>query len=439
MREIVKSSTTPNVPLLGTKPEGSRTIFWASLWLVGLNLIASGLLFVTSITVSRLGTEDFGIYVAFLGVLTILGAFPNTIQTIAITLAARGMILRTQYLNPLFRRRLLELFGVMLATLCAFIGVMYIFRETVAFPQASYGILVLITLAIDGLFAASQGILQGYEHQIVAGVLGVGWAGLRFLLTLFAIVWFQDLFGAIVALSVSRFIIFIPGLMLVIWFGAKSRSSSNVANHYASNENEQLAFALPTFAALCLLQLDGFLPVVIARIRMSSFDAGIFSSAAVLANLMPILAIVATVLVFPKLVKDKHTEQQRYLVARVSTVLLVLGFIAAFLIHLISSGLVSLLFGERYLPASSFVGGLVFAASLQGVALFWTYVQVAAQHLNFLFVLFIATMLQAFGLLICPPQALFFIIVISICNLGVIVIAWWQFHRNYKRKKFVAE
>jgi O-antigen/teichoic acid export membrane protein len=309
-------------------------------------------------------------------------------------------------------------------------GLAFLFPQVLRLPHPSYVLLLALALPLDGLFAVGQGALQGHELLVPASRIQLSWTAVRFGFTWLAVSGLHSLAGVIGALPVARIALLVPTLALAFRAGRHMGSGQAGPRKTTTQTRDSSNSFLFTFLAVATLQIASSLPVIVARIRLTPLESGIYSAAATLGNLALVLAAVSTTIAFPQVVRRWATnEDSSQLLSWITIGLLTIGASVALLGHLASPHIIRLLFADRYLPAANLLGGYLLATTLQGLGLLWTYVHIAIQSRCFLFTFFGLTMIGAAALMVFPPQPTLFITIIGAHGLLAGMSGAWLYHR----------
>jgi O-antigen/teichoic acid export membrane protein len=410
-------------------------LFGVGVWVTVIHFASSGLLFASGVVVSRLGPESFGIYAAITRLLHVFASLPNTLQTTT-NASVAGLCVsgsRREIRSFLHKRLGLSL-AIMVPLGLALLAFGSVLQNILSLPQWTYVALLAAALPVDGLFAVTQGALQGYEMQRTSSLIFLCWQLARFGVTLLAVHSLQSLLAVAAAIPLSKLLAFLPSLVLALWIGTCRRERRPAAEEQVGDQQPASSFALHTFVSIALLQIGGAIPVVIARARMAALDSGVYAVAASLSNIMLTLAIALTVIVFPRVVRNwtKGVDSTR-LVDGTSGIMLGTGLLATFAAHWIAPHLIRWLYTDSYSEAAGLLAGYVLAITLRGAGLLWTYFHIAIRSRTFVWVLGGVVVAETVSLLLCPAQALPFIITVGLSGLLPLITGRWLFPRAYRR------
>lgn len=410
-------------------------LFGVGLWVTVLSFASNGVLFASGVVVSRLGPESFSIYAAITRLLDLFASLPNTLQTTTnASIAGLCVSGSRQEIRSFLHKRIRLSLVIMVPLAVTLLALGSILQNVLALPQWAYVALLAAALPLDGLFAVTQGALNGYEMQRTSSVIALCWQLARLGVTLLAVHALQSMLVAAAAIPLSKLLAFFPSVVFALWIGACRREPQQPAEERARDEQAAPGFALPTFAAIALLQVSGAIPIVIARARMTAVESGVYAVAASLANIMLTLAIALTVIVFPRVVRNwtKGVDSTR-LVYTATGILLGTGLLATVGAHLVAPHLIRWLYTDRYSEAAGLLGGYVLAVTMQGAGLLWTYLHIAIRSRTFIWLLGGVVAAETTALLVCPAQAVPFIVTVGLSGLLPLIMGWWLFPRAYRR------
>lgn len=403
-------------------------------WLLAAYLASNALVFATGVAASRLGPLTYGIYAALIRLAAMLDVVTGTLQTTTNAYVAGSRASGSQ--RPLFRlvsKRLALSVAVMLPIALLLLLLLPLFQHLLMLPSPGYLLLLAVALPLNGLFAVAQGGLQGYERLGLSGAITLWWLLVRFGLVLLSVAWLQSLLGVVAAIPLSMLLALCPALLVVLLIRPPSRDpESEIGSGKAQGQEGHRSFVIPTFVAIALLQVSTGLPVIAARARMSPFEAGVYSAAATLANLVMAIAYVTTTIVFPRLVSRwTNGLDSTALVNTATLILLGTGLLTAVVAHLASTLVVGWIYTAPYMPAAGLLGGYVLAVTMQGAGLLWTYIHIAIQSRTFIWVFGGIVIAEVIALWACQPQPALFVAIVGISGLLTWPSGKLLFHRAY--------
>jgi O-antigen/teichoic acid export membrane protein len=350
-----------------------------------------------------LGPADYGVFAFLLSIVYIFTIPTSSIQTI-ISKYTTKLNTKKEFgkLKGLLYFSIKKLLKISIITFFIYfivlsVGFFVFYSLKGRFPEVSFWLFVITGLVIFNSFISpvGLGILQGMKKFFALGLNAVISNGLKFTLALLLVYFNFRVFGALLGIIFGSFIAFVFILPFIKEITNTKTKETKI--HLFSEE------AGPTFFSMLFIVLIYSIDVIFAKFFFSPETAGQYAGLSMIGKIILFGAISIANAMFPisseKFLK-KNSETQK-LIRKTFGTLLLLCLFAIILFLLFPKMVISLLFGEAYLPLSNLLGYVAISFSFISFTNLMVLYRISTdrfkiKHAVYLFFLFLTQMLLMF-------------------------------------------
>ncbi len=352
---------------------------------MGGTVAASVIQYFFTIVMARLMTpESFGSLASLLSWIAIL-VFPGGV--ISMHVARQTAIFLThnenQKVADLFRRQnYISLIGAIIILAVVYIAVSFEILPS-SWPR-EYVLLMVIIIGFSLLSAVTHGLLQGAQYFTRLSILALIGALLKFFLSGILVSNGYDVFGVAVALAISSFISYLFSWWLAYRVPRPSGKITPDAGFTSNQNNYHYAFYI--LAALFLLLLLSNIDVILVKHWLDATSAGYYAILSTAGKVIVFGTAAFSGVAFPSAAQTAAAgsgqEKRILLISLTSTVATAAVVITLYILAPVR--IISLVFGDEYLPAAVHLGHIGIIASLWAVIQLYVRLLLAAGNRSFL-------------------------------------------------------
>ncbi|MBF0273726.1 MAG: hypothetical protein HQK84_00685 [Nitrospinae bacterium] len=348
------------------------------------------------VTMGRmLEVETFGEMNALYSLLAVL-AIPYTAITFYLGKAISHCLAlkKEKEANDLILKSYKNLF--IAATVFCFIGML--FSRGVADYlkiESTYPVLLLFLIIFVSLIPPiNTGILQSFQNFKMLSFLNAGLGAFRyFICLLFVLAGYKlngVLFGSVLTVIIVGYITFIPiRNHLLLGREEYKREDENIAQYIIPVLMASLSFTV-------LTQMD----LVLVKNYFSPFDAGIYSSAAVIGRAVMVLPASIAVSMFPMVASSKAKDEGTlHLILKSLSMTLILSGSLTLVLFLFPELIISVFFGEKFIEAGEILAYFALAMLPMSFVMVLMNYNLAKGEKSFSYLMLIGAILEVVGIM----------------------------------------
>ncbi len=401
-----------------------------------LSIFANLISFTNNLVVARLGPESYGLYTSLLNIYILFSTLSSTVQT-----TINEQTARFRQDNQDSQRNIF--FNQIITTTLYFTGIAFLlsllalpFSKLLNLLAPRYLLIIAAFLPLEAWFAITQGFFQGLEKQTLASILFLFRAILRLVLTFILYSVFKNVQSALASIGLSTIALLIPSLFYVWRFTQRDKPYG-----YTLSSPKIILLKITSvikpiiLVTTILLQINTSSHIIIARARLLPDQAGQYSAATTIANLMLIFATISVVIIFPSLVKRQASGKNIYpLSITAAAILLLLGCFITILTKFYSLNVLSFLFGDKYFESAQYIWQLIPAITLQGITFIFAFTFIIQRKWKFVQSFAVLVVFEVAALILVYPTIQSFIIYITLFNLIMVITCLWHiYHKGGKK------
>ncbi len=242
------------------------------------------------------------------------------------------------------------------------------------------------------LISPLRGILQGQKKffQLTLSILAES-AARVILGILFVIIGFK-VSGALGAFLCSLFL----GYLLALYFSRRSDSLAAAKSNDTPFETREIwRYISFSFFAFLLLNILINLDKILVKHYFSDFQSGIYSAFSSIGQISFLAVSLLAGIMFPLIVSQaKKGENYFFSLKKILAISFLLVTIISLFFFVFAKGLISIFFGEAYLPAAALLGAYGLAMGMVGLIFLLSYFFMALNQFRFLVVLGLGSFLE---------------------------------------------
>tara|TARA_Y100000310_G_scaffold282397_1_gene303566 strand:- start:316 stop:1548 length:1233 start_codon:yes stop_codon:yes gene_type:complete len=335
----------------------------------------------------ELGPEIYGVLAVLMAFMGILGIPYATLQLSISRYVAKFKIRKEEgklrYLYKASLRKLNRLF------LLLFIALLFVDVFLAKFWRIDYSLLALTSLMVLVMpfISVTRGFLQGLQKFKALGV-SLSYEGLvKFFLSVLLVVVGFSVGGALVGVLASYLV---AGIY-----------SYNKISEYRTGNAEKFftkklyAYTMPVLFTLLLFTAFYSFDLLLVKHFFSDLEAGYFAVVSVLGKIIFFASFSVVQVMFPKVVELSEAKKQHRDVLIKSMLLISVIVAPIILLYFLFGGqIISLLFGEEYLPVASLLGFYGIFMALVSLSKLFCFYLLSLKRYFFIFLLALFAILE---------------------------------------------
>jgi O-antigen/teichoic acid export membrane protein len=368
----------------------------SSLVFLGI-IIVNVFTYLFQITMGRMvSVQTFGEMNALLSVMVIIGVpFTSIMNYMAKRISHYHALKRDEEINHLIVKSYRNLLGWGLIITISGVFFSKSIAEYLKIKEVAPILLLLLGIFISIIIPINLGILQGFQMFKIFSVLSAGSIFLRYIVCVALVAVGLGLNGIMIGIIIS---VLVTGYLSFLPVKNHIRPGITPAG---MDGNDTIASAIPIVVANLSFAILTQLDIVLVKYFFMPHEAGVYSSAAVIAKTVMYLPGAIIIPFFPMVASKKAKgEVTLHLILKALFLTLLLSGVSALVFYLLPDAVVSIFFGNRYVSAVPLLGLFAIAMLPMAVVMIIMNYNLAKGGRYFAYVMFICSAIQIAGIVV---------------------------------------